>query len=436
MASEVYAFDECSFYEILIQSLDRSFGDIIRLMDAHQLSSRSPGYSQEPVDLGNCMCPISTVARDSFVEAKGLTSSASCPDQEPRDIQSLSNPLQSISSSIKDALPSSASPLSECNFSERNRYEESKSAIQYTEVPRCLPSNEPPLTWINITHPTSATLHWLADHCKIQFDDLQRSLEEHDPPSGYRYGAYLILRGKEITKSEHQVTQERVLAICSNDYLITISEHPPQCVSRVWSELIANKLSNGDYSSSSALATRLFGSMLHKNELAVQEIAQRCNQLTSRLGTAIPNKEDLIAIRECTKNLAVCRESMEGFDNVLDRLGENENLFGAKHALEALTRYHGIIKSTRFRMEHCRQEIVDVENSWNSLNARWQNDILFKLAALSGLCTPIALVAQVLSIGFSNPLPDAIMTTLLGITTVISTALVAVLTSRKFRSEQ
>jgi Mg2+ and Co2+ transporter CorA len=289
-----------------------------------------------------------------------------------------------------------------------------------------------------VTDPDQKVLNWLSTRFSIKASDLERCIKEQDPPSGYRYAHYLVLRSDQIQVAATDSPEAHAslfLIICGDDFLITISHSDLDSIERVWQEVRSPELDVHDKSSSNALATRIIGASLHANELAVQTLSKGCEQFADQHGARLPSKGDLDYVRNTSRNLALCRRVMEGYDNVLDRLQEKKNLFGEAAPREALPRYHGIARAIRDRIEHTRQEVGDLTEAWNSMSAKWQNDILFKLAALSGACTPVALASGIFGMNFSSVPSDLFMVGTLACSAILSGALVLSLISRKYFAE-
>jgi len=291
-----------------------------------------------------------------------------------------------------------------------------------------------PLVWIDVDEVSDLNLQKLASIYGIKFEHIKQSLEDKDPSSGYRYPHYLILRSDELKVAERRsrnhgtrIRSNRCILICGDNYVISIASEKPTSVKRVWSELQDPESELERPTSSNALAARIVGSNLHVNELAIHQLSKETDKFVEEQSSKLMVKKHLKWSRGMIRDLSLSQQALEALDDILDRLQEQRNLFGEPQACDAIDRYQRLVTTIKARIDHLRQELKDLAESWRSNNSKWQADVLFGIAVVTGLCTPIGVVSSVLGANFSNMPTDISMWTAIGVATVASCILVGAL---------
>jgi Mg2+ and Co2+ transporter CorA len=268
---------------------------------------------------------------------------------------------------------------------------------------------------------------------------IKRGLEDHDPSSGYRHAQYLILHYDEVsrdtsrfTKQGASVTSSRCVLICKDGLLISVSKNVPASVARVWSELQSPDIEIQPPATSNALATRIIGSHLYGCEKTVSELSRDTDEYVERYSSKLPNAKDLKWTRSMTRNLSTCKQSVEALNPVIDRLQERRNFFGEPNAVEALERYQGITRSIKERIETTRQEVRNLDESWDSIYRNWQTKLVTYLALIGTGIAPVSLAAAIFGVNFRQMPSDTTMWLALGASALVSVGMIgAMLFSKK-----
>lgn len=184
------------------------------------------------------------------------------------------------------------------------------------------------------------------------------------------------------------------------------------------------------------MATRIIGSNLHINQGAVSILSEGVRSFIDKKTSKLPKSGDLRWLRNMSAKLNACESVLESMHDLIDRLQEQRNLFGEHKPCDELDRYQRAVNLADGRIEHARRDLKDLGDSWRAADAKWQGDIVYRLALITGLCTPISVVSSVFGSNFSKMPPDSWMWAALCGAAVVSTALVGALLYKKRAAER
>jgi Mg2+ and Co2+ transporter CorA len=299
------------------------------------------------------------------------------------------------------------------------------------------------LTWININDTNDSVLEWLEHNFNVCAEDIKRELASEENPSGCRYSNYLILKFDELADgipslslNGRGLAHNRCVMVCADNFIITLSDNPLRSVSRVWSEVVNQQGCQDQPRSSNAVATRIIGSNLHINQGAVSILAEGVRSFIDKKNSKLPKSADLRWLRNMSAKLNACESALESMHDLIDRLEEQRNLFGEPKACDELDRYQRAVNLADGRIEHARRDLKDLGDSWRAADAKWQADVVYRLALITGLCTPISVVSSVFGSNFATMPPDSWMWAALCGAVVVSTTLVGALLYKKRAAER
>jgi len=213
--------------------------------------------------------------------------------------------------------------------------------------------------------------------------------------------------------------------ICGDGFLITLSRQSSGEIRRLWDDIVDNRVNPQGFRSSSDIARMLILATAHQYQTGVEELGKRIDRFWRERGSHLPSHKILLTPQAMRQDLEVCGRFAKRIDDALDAVNRGEELtersidrvLGAS-VLHTL----GEIRSTITRCEHL---IRDGEAGWGSLKDQWRNQILFKLAAISGMAVPVGAWAGIGGMNFSSPLPDSVLWTGLAASAVVSAVLLS-----------
>lgn len=333
----------------------------------------------------------------------------------------------SLESFLNDAIMSGArviSPLGENvadisrNYSDlvvQQSYPTTSSKCRINWVDISLPDNSDKqyhsLRWINVERPNEEVLRGIARNFDIKFADLIRCIKDGHPPSSYRYAKYLVNRLDELELDTQQPMNIKTKTICAflgENFMITLSAGESEAISRVMKEVQCKEAPIDEILTSNYLCSRLLGATLHINETATETLDRLCNDFINENSKKLPGEDELRKISEFYQSISKALNATQGTDTILCALQEKRNLFGSDTARDALGRYQGMLHSTVRSLELTKQAVKNLRDSWQDQSDRWRNDILFKIALLSGAVSLPSMVAGFFGMNFSHyPIPDS-----------------------------
>jgi Mg2+ and Co2+ transporter CorA len=293
-----------------------------------------------------------------------------------------------------------------------------------------------PLTWTHIERPSKGAIEWAAELSDLDPITLERYLEDDDPCSVLRSSKCLVTRTYEIDVpgKEYElgkISPELCTMICGEGFLITLSREPASAIHRVWSDIENKHIQPQEYCSSGAIARLLLETALGQYQHAVEKLSQRIGDFWQSKGALTPGNEEILAPQAMRRDLRTCEHFALGFDDTLCKLEQREILAGRAASPTMRDSVTRTLEELGRSLTRCDRDIKNGESSWASLSDHWRNQILFKLAVLSGLCVPIGVWAGIGGMNFNNPLPDWILWGGLAVSALVSAGLVGGLIAGK-----
>ncbi|MCO6432418.1 MAG: hypothetical protein J5J00_16315 [Deltaproteobacteria bacterium] len=317
-----------------------------------------------------------------------------------------------IASTLGDSLDKISFNFSRVVRGEEHKELGPKCRVRWLDIPRFSESAKvAPLRWLDIEKPNEAVLRTVAQRFDIKFADLIRCIKEGHPPNSYRYSRYLVNRLDEIQIEEEResvtVNQKTVCAFLGDDYFITISGGRSQAISRVFNEVRSQEAPPEEISSSNHLCSRLLGATLHINEATTERLDAHSREFIQQHSKGLPGERELQQVSSLSQSLAKALHAIQGTDTIMCALQEKRNLFGSGAPRDALGRYQGMLSSIVRSMELTKQALENLRDTWQDQGDRWRNDILFKIALLTGAVSLPSMAAGFFGMNFAqNPIPD------------------------------
>jgi Mg2+ and Co2+ transporter CorA len=296
----------------------------------------------------------------------------------------------------------------------------------------------PPLTWVHLESPNSEILKWVEQSFELGHAKLKDWLSERDPRDSFRYSNCLVTQCFSVISSsdnKSSLSTGRDVFVLGEDFFITISDKKSVLVDTVMTNVLEGKVPNQDFQSSNALAVNLAGSVLTKNELELEKIHENFSQYMNTSLSRLPNESDSLRISDISHNMWKASKIMSGFDDLLEVLGDRDNLFNEPSRRDSLRRYLRVVDSVEVNIKQTREMVEELQRAWLTQSERWQNQVVFKIGVISALSTPLVLVSSICGMNFQNPLPDWSMWGGLATAAVVGVGLVGALVLNKRRQE-
>jgi len=293
-----------------------------------------------------------------------------------------------------------------------------------------------PFTWTHIERPNKKTIEWAAARAGLKTAELEDYLDDSHPCTALKSSTCLVTRSYELALSEGKnnvakVTAKRCTIICGNDFLITLSNEPTTAVRQVWKDIKNERAHAQEHCSASAVARLLVEATLGQYQQTVEELSRQIGDFWKAHVSRTPRDADIRTPQAMREDLRTCEHFMLGFDDALSKLEQREILEG--RAINPSLRENVLrtLAELDRSLTRCDQDIRDGESSWASLRDHWKNQILFKLAVLSGLFVPVGVWAGIGGMNFTQPLSDSILWSGLAASALVSAALVGGLIAGK-----
>ena len=270
-------------------------------------------------------------------------------------------------------------------------------------------SESKPLTWVHLESPSDAIIEWAEETFSISHVELKNWMSERDPRDSFRYKKCLVAQCFSVAASdsaERSLSATRHILALGNDFFITISNGRSDILEHLMENIANETVPRHEFETSNALAVSITGATIINNELQLEKISEGFAEYMNQSLSTLPSAADSAKVRDMTKHMWLASKIMSGFDDVLEVLGDRDNLFQEPHRRDSLRRYLRIVDAVESNIKQTREMVEDLQRAWLTQSERWQNQVVFRIGVISGISTPLVLLSSICGMNFQNPLPD------------------------------
>jgi Mg2+ and Co2+ transporter CorA len=155
----------------------------------------------------------------------------------------------------------------------------------------------------------------------------------------------------------------------------------------------------------------------------LEEAAEKFSEIAAVDGPTPHHRAEYATLKRSVINSL---RALQNNPEMIHSLREEDNLFGSPKPRTALERYEVIHSSTESRLRQAEQFLTLTQEDWRITQEEHQNNILFRLAVLTGALSPTALATGIFGMNFPDGLPYSTPTMVLGIGASISISAILV----------
>jgi len=286
------------------------------------------------------------------------------------------------------------------------------------------------VTWTHIERPNRGTIEWAAKQADVDVAALESYIRAPDPGYAPRASKASITRVYElpptfVTEGFGQVTPKSSTIICGDGFLITFSQDSSGEIKRLWNDILNKRTNPQEILASGDLARALVDATAQQYQDGVEKLSEQICLFWKERGSHIPSPKILNTAQAMQQDLEVCESFAKRFDDALDTINRRDQLSERRIDQVLSPSINQTLKEIESSINRCERTIQNGKAGWGSLNEQWRNQILFKLAALSGWAVPVGVAAGIGGMNFSTPLPDSLLWGALATSAVVSAVLIS-----------